>query len=40
MLYDNTRLAVARILGDGMRQGTRGFAESQSHDLVVVRWLA
>ena len=27
MLYDNTRLAVARILGDGSRQRTRAFGE-------------
>ena len=25
ILYDNTRLAVARILGDGRRQRTRAF---------------
>ena len=34
MLYDNTRLAVARILGDGTRQRTRVFAELQSHCLL------
>ncbi len=33
VLYDNTRLAVARILGDGTRQRTRVFAELQSHYL-------
>src|SRR5271170_1761162 len=33
ILYDNTRIAVARILGDGRRQRTRGFAELQSHYL-------
>ena len=33
MLYDNTRLAVARILGDGRRQRTRAFTELQSHYL-------
>ena len=27
ILYDNTRLAVARILGDGRRQRTRVFSE-------------
>ena len=27
ILYDNTRLAVARILGDGRRQRTRAFTE-------------
>src|ERR1700726_2322863 len=31
ILYDNTTLAVARILGDGMRQRTRVFSELQSH---------
>src|SRR5215207_3997099 len=31
ILYDNTRLAVARILGDGTRERTRGFAELRSH---------
>src|SRR5215207_1075800 len=33
ILYDNTRLAVARILGGGERQRTRSFAELQSHYL-------
>ena len=33
ILYDNTKLAVARILGDGKRQRTRVFAELQSHYL-------
>jgi len=33
ILYDNTKLAVARILGDGTRQRTRAFAELQSHYL-------
>ena len=33
ILYDNTKIAVARILGDGKRQRTRGFAELQSHYL-------
>ena len=32
ILYDNTRLAVAKILGDG-RQRTRAFTELQSHYL-------
>ena len=27
ILYDNTKLAVARILGDGRRQRTRSFTE-------------
>ncbi len=31
ILYDNTRLAVAKILGDGTRQRARLFAELQSH---------
>ena len=31
ILYDNTKLAVARILGDGRRQRTRSFTELQSH---------
>ena len=33
ILYDNTKLAVARILGDGKRQRTRSFTELQSHYL-------
>src|SRR5450432_4064685 len=33
ILYDNTKLAVARILGDGARQKTRAFSELQSHYL-------
>jgi transposase len=33
ILYDNTRLAVARILGDGERKKTRAFSELQSHYL-------
>jgi len=33
ILYDNTRLAVAKILGDGCRQRTRVFTELQSHYL-------
>ena len=33
ILYDNTRLAVAKILGDGRRQRTRAFTELQSHYL-------
>src|SRR5215216_7655823 len=37
ILYDNTRLAVARILGDGERQRTRAFAELQSHYLFLDR---
>jgi transposase len=38
MLYDNTRLAVARILGDGTRQRTRVFSELQSHYLFADRF--
>jgi transposase len=39
--YDNTKLAVARILGDGTRQRTRVFSELQSHYLFADRfgWL-
>ena len=33
ILYDNTRLAVARILGDGRRKSTQAFSELQSHYL-------
>ena len=33
VLYDNTTLAVARILGDGERQPTRAFTHLQSHYL-------
>ena len=33
ILYDNTKLAVARILGDGRRKRTRAFTELQSHHL-------
>ena len=38
ILYDNTRIAVARILGDGKRQRTRVFSELQSHYLFVDRF--
>jgi transposase len=31
ILYDNLKLAVAHILGDGQRQRTRVFSELQSH---------
>jgi hypothetical protein len=37
-LYDNTKLAVARILGDGTRQRTRVFSELQSHYLFADRF--
>ena len=33
ILYDNTKLAVARILGDGQRARTRAFSELVSHFL-------
>ena len=38
ILYDNTRLAMARILGDGRRQRTRAFSELQSHYLFEDRF--
>ena len=38
ILYDNTRLAVAKILGDGRRQRTRAFSELQSHYLFEDRF--
>lgn len=38
ILYDNTKLAVARILGDGTRVKTRAFAELQSHYLFAERF--
>jgi transposase len=38
ILYDNTRLAVARILGDSVRQRTRVFSELQSHYLFADRF--
>ena len=33
ILYDNTKIAVARILGDGQREKTRAFSELQSYYL-------
>ena len=33
ILYNNTKLTVARILGDGRRKSTRAFTELQSHYL-------
>jgi transposase len=33
ILYDNTKLAVARITGDGERLKTRAFSALQSHYL-------
>ncbi len=38
IVYDNTRLAVVRILGDGERKKTRAFAELQSHYLFAERF--
>ena len=38
ILYDNTRLAVAKILGDGQRQRTRAFTGLQSHYLFEDRF--
>ena len=38
ILYDNTRLAVAKILGYGRRQRTRVFTELQSHHLFEDRF--
>ena len=38
ILYDNTRLAVAKILGDGRHKRTRAFTELQSHHLFEDRF--
>ncbi len=38
ILYDNTKLAVARILGDGTRQRTQMFSSLQSHYLFQDRF--
>jgi hypothetical protein len=38
ILYDNTKIAVARILGDGKRLRTRVFSELQSHYLFLDRF--
>ena len=38
ILYDNTRLAVAKIMGDGRRQRTRVFGELVSHYLFEDRF--
>ena len=38
VVYDNTKLAVARILGDGTRQRTQVFSELQSHYLFADRF--
>ena len=38
ILYDNTKLAVARILGDGTRRKTRAFTELHSHYLFAEKF--
>jgi transposase len=38
ILYDNTKIAVARILGDGTRTKTRAFNELQSHYLFAEKF--
>lgn len=38
IVYDNTRIAVAKILGDGERQKTRAFCELQSHYLFAEKF--
>ena len=38
ILYDNTKIAVARILGDGTRKRTQVFSELQSHYLFEDRF--
>ena len=38
ILYDNTKIAVAKILGDGRRKRTRVFMELQSHYLFQDRF--
>ena len=38
ILYDNTKIAVARILGDGTRMRTRAFTELQSHYLFAEKF--
>jgi transposase len=38
ILYDNTKLAVAQILGNGARQRTQAFSELQSHYLFADRF--
>ena len=38
IVYDNTKLAVARMLGDGTRQRTQVFCELQSHYLFADRF--
>src|SRR3989304_1409977 len=38
ILYDNTKLAVAQILGDGTRKKTQAFSGLQSHYLFQERF--
>ena len=38
LLYDNLKIAVARICGDGKRQPTRAFTELLSHYLFADRF--
>jgi transposase len=38
ILYDNTRIAVAQIAGDGERKPTRAFSELQSHCLFEAKF--
>jgi transposase len=38
ILYDNTKIAVARILGDGTRNKTQAFSELQSHYLFAEKF--
>lgn len=38
ILYDNTRLAVAKIMTSGRRMGSKTFAELQSHYPFDDRW--
>jgi transposase len=38
ILYDNTKIAVGRILGDGARMKTRAFTELQSHYLFAEKF--
>jgi len=38
ILYDNTKLAVAKILGEGRRERTRRFSELESHYLFADRF--
>jgi transposase len=38
IVYDNTKLAVAQILGDGTRKKTQAFSELQSHYLFEERF--